>query len=156
NSVDRWFNAPMAEVLTSARDIAGEYYGEQQRLVAEQAQEFARALTDVDLKPEAVRDIVAGDVLNSRNRIVEVFRVEGARVAPVFDVAALARPAGYSRATSARLAERTAAGSTDTRLNERLPQGEVIHTAMPIRAPGGGAIRGVVISSEYLTGQLAD
>src|SRR5262249_43055662 len=104
----------------------------------------------------SVRDVVAGDVLNSRNRIAEIFRVEGTRVVPVFDVAALALPPGYSRASTAKLAERTAAGSNDTRLNERLPHGELIHNAMPIRASGTGPIRGVVVSSEYLTGQLAD
>ena len=32
NSVDRWFNAPMDEMLTSANAIAGDYYQEQQRL----------------------------------------------------------------------------------------------------------------------------
>ncbi len=42
NSVDRWFNAPMDDVLSSANAIAGDYYQEQQRLVSEQAQRLAR------------------------------------------------------------------------------------------------------------------
>src|SRR5919112_772405 len=49
NSVGRWFNAPMDEVLSSANTIAGDYYQDQQRLVSAQAQRFARALSAVDL-----------------------------------------------------------------------------------------------------------
>src|SRR5882672_2332183 len=44
NSVDRWFNAPMNDVLSSANAIAGDYYQEQERLVSTQAQRMARAL----------------------------------------------------------------------------------------------------------------
>ena len=33
NSTDRWFNAPMDEILSSANRIAGDYYAERQRLV---------------------------------------------------------------------------------------------------------------------------
>src|SRR5919204_2962914 len=32
NSVDRWFNAPMDDILSSANKIAGDYYAERQRL----------------------------------------------------------------------------------------------------------------------------
>ena len=42
NSVDRWFNAPMNDVLSSANAIAGDYYQEQQRLVSREAQRMAR------------------------------------------------------------------------------------------------------------------
>ena len=49
NSVDRWFNAPMDDVLSSANTIAGDYYQERQRLVAAEAQRLARAVGDIDL-----------------------------------------------------------------------------------------------------------
>ena len=48
NNVDRWFNADLNEVLSSANGIAGDYYAQQQRLVAAQAQRFARTLAKVD------------------------------------------------------------------------------------------------------------
>jgi two-component system, NtrC family, nitrogen regulation sensor histidine kinase NtrY len=156
NSVDRWFNAPVAEVLTSATALAGDYYQEQQRLVSEHAQAFARSLAGIELRPESVRDVVATEVLTSRNRLVDVFRVDGSTVVPVFDVAAMALPAGYSRASAVRLAERAAAGAKDTSLVEGLPAGgDVIRTAMPIRHPAGGEIRGVVVASEYISGEFA-
>jgi two-component system nitrogen regulation sensor histidine kinase NtrY len=57
NSVDRWFNSPMEEVLGSATAIAGDYYQERQRLVASQAQQLADALASIDFAndPNAVQ-----------------------------------------------------------------------------------------------------
>src|SRR5215212_11809791 len=76
NSVDRWFNAPMDDVLSSANAIAGDYYQDRQRLVLAQAQRFARALAPVDLTAPSsdVREIVAPDVLQERIALVEVYR----------------------------------------------------------------------------------
>src|SRR5688572_7072354 len=80
NSVDRWFNAPMDDVLSSANAIAGDYYQERQRLVAAQADRLAVALARIDLAsaPVAtVRDVIEPDVREQRIALVEVFRVEG-------------------------------------------------------------------------------
>src|SRR6185295_4494148 len=44
NSVDRWFNAPVEEVLTAADTIAGDYYHDRQLRVREDAARMARAL----------------------------------------------------------------------------------------------------------------
>src|SRR6266699_3515192 len=44
NSVDRWFNAPVDEVLTSAEQIAGNYYHDRQVRVTDDAARIARAL----------------------------------------------------------------------------------------------------------------
>ena len=43
-SVDRWFNAPMDEVLSSANAIASDYYHERQLRVSDRADRLARAL----------------------------------------------------------------------------------------------------------------
>src|SRR5687768_5643110 len=78
NNVDRWFNADLDEVLSSANGIAGDYYAQQQRLVSSQAQRFARSLRGVDLaaaSTSGVRDLVAPDVLQERVDLVEVYRV---------------------------------------------------------------------------------
>ena len=53
-AVDRWFNAPMEEILAGANSIAGDYYQERERLVADQASRLARSLSRVDL---ARRDV---------------------------------------------------------------------------------------------------
>src|SRR5215218_10476664 len=65
NSVDRWFNAPMDDVLSSANAIAGDYYQERQRLVSAQAMRLARALAAADLpsaSSSAIRDLIEPDV----------------------------------------------------------------------------------------------
>src|SRR5229473_795993 len=54
-SVDRWFNAPMDEILSSANRIAGDYYHERQVQVSDHANRIARALSGVDLTNADVR-----------------------------------------------------------------------------------------------------
>ena len=44
NSVDRWFNAPVEEVLTAADLIASDYYRDRQARVTTDAERIARAL----------------------------------------------------------------------------------------------------------------
>src|SRR5262249_22969638 len=68
-SVDRWFNAPMDEVLSSANQIAGDYYHERQVQVSDHANRMARALADVDLASadvRPIRDLIAPDVTLQR------------------------------------------------------------------------------------------
>ena len=165
NSVDRWFNAPMDDVLSSANAIAGDYYQERQRLVSAQAQRFARMLAPVDLTAPSrdIRDVVEPDVLQERIALVEVYRV-GPRtstaaappVVRVTEVAAPAMPQDYSRVSSDRLAERTVVANAETKVVDQLKDGgELIRTAVPIRSGPNGAPRGVVIASEYLTSQFA-
>jgi two-component system nitrogen regulation sensor histidine kinase NtrY len=164
NNVDRWFNADLDEVLSSANGIAGDYYAQQQRLVAAQAQRLARALRFVDLSAAStsgVRDLVAPDVLQERVDLVEVYRVSSpseARppVVPVLDVAAPSIPRQYSRASAERLAERVAGNGREEQTGEQLSGGgELIRTAVPIRSSPSGPVRGVVVASEYLTDQFA-
>jgi two-component system nitrogen regulation sensor histidine kinase NtrY len=164
NNVDRWFNADLNEVLSSANDIAGDYYAQQRRLVSAQAQRLARALSSVDLgeaNPSAVRDLVRPDVLQERVDLVEVYRVSAPAedrppVVPVVDVAAPSIPRQYSRASADRLAERALTNTREERADEQLPGGgDLIRTAMPIRSSPSGPVRGVVVASEYLTDQFA-
>jgi two-component system nitrogen regulation sensor histidine kinase NtrY len=163
NNVDRWFNADLDEVLSSANRIAGDYYAQQQRLVSAQAQRFARALANVDLtaaNPSYVRYLVEPDVLQERIDLVEVYRVNGSSqprtVVPVVDVAAPSIPRAYSRASADRLAEKAAAAGAEERAVEQLSgSGDLIRTAMPIRSSPSGPVRGVVVTSEYLTDQFA-
>jgi two-component system nitrogen regulation sensor histidine kinase NtrY len=164
NNVDRWFNADLDEVLSSANGIAGDYYAQQQRLVSAQAQRFARSLRFVDLEAansSGVRDLVAPDVLQERIDLVEVYRLNTAPeprppLVPILDVAAPSIPREYSRASADRLAERAAASGAEERTVEQLSgSGDLIRTAVPIRSSPQSPVRGVVVASEYLTDQFA-
>jgi two-component system nitrogen regulation sensor histidine kinase NtrY len=164
NSVDRWFNAPMDEVLSSANGIASDYYEEQQRRVSTQAQRAARSLAGIDLlnaDARFVRDVVAPEVAQERIHAIEVYRVatgdDGTlRVVAVTSVAGRAVPAEYASRAAERVALRAAMTGAEARDIDQLSnQGEMIRTAMPIKSAPGGAVRGVVVAGEYLTGQFA-
>jgi two-component system, NtrC family, nitrogen regulation sensor histidine kinase NtrY len=162
-SVDRWFNAPMDEILTSANKIASDYYGERQMLVTDHAERIARALTTVDLANQDVRplrDLLAPDVTLQRVQLVEVYRVVASagaqpRVEPIVDVAAPALPPGYSRAAADRLAAQALASTRTARSVEAVgASGDLLHAAAVIRSKDGKAT-GVVVATDYLTGDLA-
>jgi two-component system nitrogen regulation sensor histidine kinase NtrY len=164
SSVDRWFNAPMDDVLSSANAIAGDYYQERQRLVSAQAQRLARELGSADLSAAAataLRETIEPDVLQERISLVEVYRIDAqgpgaAQAVPVLDVAGPAVPRQYSRSSADRLAARIADGGVESRVVEQLSDGgDLIRSATPIRGAPDGPPRGVVIASEYLSGQFA-
>ena len=48
-AVDRWFNTPVDEILSSANSIAADYYQERQRVVSERGGAARAALARVDL-----------------------------------------------------------------------------------------------------------
>ncbi|HEX4347644.1 MAG TPA: ATP-binding protein [Vicinamibacterales bacterium] len=159
-NIDRWFNAPMADILASANQIAGDYYHERQLLVADHAARIAGALGAVDLSQadiQPMRDLLTPEVNQQRVQMVEVYRAAPASVQglePVFDVAAPTIPPGYSRSAADRLAAQALAGSPDTRSIEALgAEGDFLHAAALVRKDG--RVTGVVVATDYLTGDLA-
>src|SRR6516225_911369 len=162
-SVDRWFNAPMDEILNSANQIASDYYGERQRLVGDQADRIARALATADLgKPDVkpVRDLIAPDVALQRVQIVEIYRVTRATRSPpaverALEVAPSSLPAGYNRDAAGRLAAQALAQGRATRSVEEVGgAGDFLRAAAVIRSKDG-QVAGVVVATDYLTGDLA-
>ena len=163
-SADRWFNAPMDEMLSSANRIASDYYHDRQKQVSDHADRIARQLAGADLQNAsagAVRDLVAPEVTLQRLRMVEVYRivrVPGAppQVSPIIDVASPTLPPGSSRATADRLAARVATGSGEPRsLEPLLGGGELMRAAAVVRSRDGQH-QGVVIATDLLTGDLAE
>src|SRR6266566_7140076 len=75
-SMDRWFNTPMDEILSSANKIAGDYYHERQMLVRSHATRIARALVGADFKADArpIRELLAPDVILQRVQLIEIYR----------------------------------------------------------------------------------
>ena len=159
-SDDRWFNAPMDEILGSANQIAADYYHERQMQVSDHATRIARALASVDLRNadvRPVRDLLAPEVTLQRAQMVNVYRAApgSAHLEPVVDVAAPSMPPGYARAAADRLAAQVFGGSRDTRSVEALgASGDLLHAAAVIRSKSGQAT-GVVIATDFLAGELA-
>jgi two-component system nitrogen regulation sensor histidine kinase NtrY len=174
-SVDRWFNTPMDEILTSANKIASDYYRERQMLVSDHAARIARTLAPVDLSAanvRPIRDLLAPDVTLQRVQMVEVYRVTPTAgslpsLEPVVDVAAPALPPGYSRAAADRLAAQALANITNAASGSHAPppadtssieslgtSGDLLHSAAVVRGKDGRPT-GVVVATDYLTGELA-
>ena len=163
NSVDRWFNQPMDEMLDSAQRIASDYYHDRQRQVSDETARLARNLASADLATSdlrVVRDAVAGSVTDQRLTLVEVYRlapgVDGLpQPMPVVDVASAAAGPVKTRDTSERLAARAASGQPDAWMREPLDSGgELIRAAAVVRKTDGSAT-GVVVGSVQLTGEVA-
>jgi two-component system nitrogen regulation sensor histidine kinase NtrY len=165
NSIDRWFNAPMEDVLSSANAIAGDYYQERQRLVSAQAERLARMLGGIDLSSspvQAVRELVEPDVLQERVSLVEVYRIEAAGASqpplfiPVVDIGLATLPRAPGSTAPDSLVARAARGEASSPLIEPLPDGgDLIRGAVPIRTAADGRPQGVVIASDYVTNQFA-
>jgi two-component system nitrogen regulation sensor histidine kinase NtrY len=163
-AVDRWFNAPMDEMLSSANSIAADYYEERQRLAGDGARRLAQVLAKVDLTSgdvRPVRDLVAPEVNQQRIGMVQVYRAielpTGQRdVVPIVDVAAPAMPPGTARAPADLFAARAASGTETSQILEPVTGGgDLIRVAVPIRGPNG-RVSGVVVASDYLSGDLAE
>jgi two-component system nitrogen regulation sensor histidine kinase NtrY len=159
NAAQRWFSPPIDTVISSAREIASDYYAERTRTVTTQATALSKALSSVDLTSgdlTTLRNILATELGQRQLTLVEVYRVTGREtppVAAVFEVAAPSLPQGFSPAFV--LASRTASGGQNWSL-ERLPQGgELLRGSAPIRPSPDAAPTGVVIASVYLTDELA-
>jgi two-component system nitrogen regulation sensor histidine kinase NtrY len=72
------------------------------------------------------------------------------------DVATSTLPPGYSRAAAERLATQALTGASETRSIETLgSSGDLLHAASVIRARGSGEPAGVVVATDFLTGDLA-
>jgi two-component system, NtrC family, nitrogen regulation sensor histidine kinase NtrY len=162
-NIDRWFNAPMEEILTSANQIASDYYQQRQAVLTDHAARIARALAETDLTKgdvRPVRDLLAPEVTLHRVQMLEVYRAGPSNgslptLEPVVDVAAPQLPPGYSRAPADRLAAQAIGGSSETRSIETLgSSGDLLHAAAVIRSKDGRTT-GVVVATDYLTGELA-
>src|SRR5262249_47953559 len=144
----------------SANKIAGDYYAERQSVVVDHATRIARNLSAVNLAGadvRAIRDLVAPDVTAQRVQMVEVYRVApgGRTVDPVGDLAAPAMPPGYDRAAVGRLATQALTAPAPTSSVETMTGGaELLHAAVVVHSSGGAAT-GVVVATDYLTGDMA-
>ncbi|HXD73713.1 MAG TPA: ATP-binding protein, partial [Vicinamibacterales bacterium] len=162
-NIERWFNAPMDEILVSAYQVASDYYRERQTLVADRAARIAQALAGADLggHPDVahLRDALSAEVSAQGLRRVGVYSFEaGAETTalmPVADVSSPSMPATFDRSRIDRLAAQTLGGSSDTLAVDRLGDaGDLLHAAAIVRTPQGHPT-GVVVATDYLSGEIA-
>ena len=165
NSVDRWFNAPMDEVLSSANAIAGDYYQERQRLVSLEANRLARELASINLnlaQHETIKSLIPSTQLQE-GMTIEVYRLvqkiagEPETASTLEIVEAINPLVGLEnfRTSNNLLAEKVIAESSDSQIIQPVAEGELMQVAVPIQVSPDTPILGVVIASNYLTGHFA-
>ena len=160
----RWFSQPVTDVLTSANAIAGTFYRDREAAVAAQAGAITASLPAqalVDGNVDALRESVTARVMDGRVGLVEIYRLQTPDptgridVVPVVALQSPTLPPGHLRASSDRLAAKIAAGSTDTQAHEPLEGGgELVRAGAILRDPSGRPV-GIVIASDFLSGDLA-
>jgi two-component system nitrogen regulation sensor histidine kinase NtrY len=161
-SVDRWFNAPMDDILSSANQIAGDYYHERQVLVSDHANRLAGMLSAADFGSADVREmraLLAPDVTAQRVKMVEVYRAStqpggSPRLELVADLTSAAIPAGHNRTASNRLALQAVDSRTETHSVEPLgTSGDLLRSAAVVTSREGKPV-GVVVATDYVTGEF--
>ena len=161
-NVERWFNAPMDEILSSANQVASDYYRERQLLVSDHATRIAKAVADADFTSsdvQGLRDVLTPETTSQRVGRVAIYRVQPGPGPPsvtlVVEVASSTMPAQFDRGSIDRLAARALAGSAETRSIDPLGSpGDLLHAAAIIRSTQGRPT-GVVVATDYLSGDLA-
>jgi two-component system nitrogen regulation sensor histidine kinase NtrY len=159
----RWFSQPVSDVLGSANAIAATFYRDRQAAVAGQASRIAAALPPQVLASgdlDRLKAAVLAPVMDGRVSMVEIYSLQAGAggtitVVPVFALQSPSLPPGHLRASSDRLAAKIAAGSTDTQAHEPLEGGHELVRAGAMARDAGGKPAGVVIASDFLSGELA-
>ncbi|MGE3509839.1 MAG: ATP-binding protein [Vicinamibacterales bacterium] len=163
-NMDRWFTAPMHEILVSANQLAADYRRERETRVSQHAARVARGLAGLDLSApdqRPLRDRLLSDLALSHDITLQLYRLRPGtatadRLIPAFDVAGDALPPGYTREVADRLAAQSLGGSSGAVVPQVMPRGTtLLHAAAVIYGPDGQAA-GVVVATDPLTGAIAE
>ncbi len=158
DSTQRWFSAPVEEVVGSAKNIALELYREREQMVRTHAARIAGTVAPAAVVAgnlDAVRAALKGEITQGRVKLVEVYRIQGEQPVPLLAMESPALPRGQARSAADRLAARIAAGSTDTASYDSLEAGgELVRSGVAVRDASGTQV-GVVIAGDLLSDELA-
>jgi len=163
SSTEKWFSQPYDDVLSAATRIAQDYYREREATVAGHAARIAREIPVAAVESgnlEAVRRAIEEEVTQGRVGLVEVYRIRTkggspADVLPLLAVEAPGLPRRPVRASADRLASVIASGANGTYSPEPLEGGgELVRGGAPV-LDASGRIAGVVLASDYLSGESA-
>jgi two-component system, NtrC family, nitrogen regulation sensor histidine kinase NtrY len=158
SSTQKWVSQPVDSVLTSARQIANEYYREREDVVVRQAAAVAGALPAALLRDgdaEGVRRFLDREMAAGSARRIEVYRVSSGSAPALMAVGAPSASADRSIAAGEALAARVIGGSGATAHETLGGIGELVQAGSIVVDPGSNQPVGVVIASEQLTGALA-
>jgi two-component system, NtrC family, nitrogen regulation sensor histidine kinase NtrY len=163
SSTEKWFSQPIDTVLGAATRIAQDYYRDREASVATHASRIASGIPIAAVEKgdlDGLRRAITAELEKGRVGLVEVYR---ARARPdarpeVTALLAIESTPGLPRpqqASADRFASLVANGSTEPYAPEPLDGGaELVRGGAPIR-DASGRIVGVVLASDYLSGEAA-
>ena len=157
-NIDRWFSAPLTEVLALANQIASESYRERQDVVRAHANGAAHAIDGLlrqDASDAALRDLLGSEVSTERVQRLEVYRsMDGTGLEPLVEASA-ALPARVELGGTWTIAGLAAAGTTVVQSAQPLPGGgEIFLAAVPVRDEAGRLVA-VVVATDHLSAEIA-
>ena len=159
SSTQKWVAQPVDVVLSSANQIAGDYYGEHEKIVARYAESLAGTISAAALQARdatAVRAVIERGVRDGRVGLVEVYALgEEGQPIPLVAAQSPALPRGHLRASADLLAARVVAGTESTAHEALEGGGELVRAGAVVVDPTTRRPVGVVVASDHLTGELA-
>jgi two-component system, NtrC family, nitrogen regulation sensor histidine kinase NtrY len=159
SSMQKWvLSQPADALVTSARQIAHQYYREREDEVVQHAGAVARALVPSlvrDGAADSIRRTVEAHANSAPGRKVEVYRLTPEST-PVLLVSVQASPGGREpHPPGEALASRVVRGSGNTAHEALAGGGELVQAGALIVEPGSNQPVGVVVASEQVTGAVA-
>ena len=159
SSTQKWVAQPVDDVLSSANQIAGDYYRQYETVVAGRAQALAGTLPLAALQngdADALRATIEREVRQGRVGLVELYTLgHGGEPTPLVAAQSPALPRGHMQASADLLAARVAAGTESTAHEPLDAGGELVRAGALVTDPSSRRAVGVVIVSDHLTGELA-
>jgi len=163
SSAQRWFSTPADELVTAANEIAQIVYTDRATVAVARAERLATALSRsapaVATGDVAVlQPLLTAEVAATSTGMVELYRVTtSGGAAPdaafVTSVGESSMPRSHAMASADRLAARVAASGRAATVDDKIDDGLLVRAASPVRSPNG-ALVGVVVASEALSGQI--
>jgi two-component system nitrogen regulation sensor histidine kinase NtrY len=161
SSAKRWFSTPAEELVSAAKDIAQTVYRERAAVATARAERLASAVPASAIEAgdlAALQPVLAAEVAATSSGLAEVYRVApGPTGTPdaafLTSVGEVGLPRARAIASADRLAARAAASGRSEQLDDQVPDGLLIRSAVPVRSVTG-AVVGVVVASEGLSGAL--
>jgi two-component system, NtrC family, nitrogen regulation sensor histidine kinase NtrY len=163
-SADRWFSAPVDEVVAGANQIAGDFYAERRGDVVARVERLADTVPAPMLAPgdvPALQAMLGPELRTTRARLVELYRIaagpSGASdVELVVGVETPSLPRDHVRASAAWLALRAVTSGRTEASEDVLDSGGVlVRAAAPVR-DGEGRLAGAVVAGEHLDASVAE
>jgi two-component system nitrogen regulation sensor histidine kinase NtrY len=157
SSTSKWVSQPVEAVLTSAQEIAQEYFRQREEAVVRHAAAVAR-----NVKPEMIRDrdidglgrLLQTGVTPASVWRVDVYELSGGQPVRVAAVDASGRSTSETQTASDALAAAVAKGSASIAHQSLASGTELVQAGALVLDPVTRQPRGVIVASDQLTGKL--